>query len=121
MLKFITNYVTSQLSEFCDIQNPHSIEKAKKCETIKLCKEISYNIDSLFSPYLEYINILEDDLNRPYALFYKVKIFIILEDANKQLWHSQYKKSQSELINQYKEYTKKYLKSMIYIHIKPII
>lgn len=107
MLKFITNYVTSQLSEFCDIQNPHSIEKAKKCETIKLCKEISYNIDSLFSPYLEYINILEDDLNRPYALFYKVKIFIILEDANKQLWHSQYKKSQSELINQYKEYTKK--------------
>lgn len=107
MLKFITNYVTSQLSEFCDIENPHSIEKAKKCETIKLCKEISYNIDSLFSPYLEYINILEDDLNRPYALFYKVKIFIILEDANKQLWHSQYKKSQSELINQYKEYTKK--------------
>lgn len=107
MLKFITNYVTSQLSEFCDIQNPHSIEKAKKCETIKLCKEISYNVDSLFSPYLEYINILEDDLNRPYALFYKVKIFIILENANKQLWHSQYKKSQSELINQYKEYTKK--------------
>ena len=107
MLKFITNYVTSQLSEFCDIQNPHSIEKAKKRETIKLCKEISYNVDSLFSPYLEYINILEDDLNRPYALFYKVKIFIILEDAKKQLWHSKYRKSQSELINQYKEYTKK--------------
>ena len=61
------------------MQDMQSVENAKKQETLKLSKEDSYGADFSFSSYRDYVDIAEDDLDRPYALFFKVKIYVILK------------------------------------------
>lgn len=56
---------------------------AKQQETLKLSKEGTYDAKFLFSPYRDYVDIADDDLDRPYALFFKVKIYFIIEKARK--------------------------------------
>ena len=104
MLTFVIDYVTSKLSDFCDMQDMQSVENAKKQETLKLSKEDSYGADFSFSSYRDYVDIAEDDLDRPYALFFKVKIYVILENARKQYRYSCYTKSDDEAIDEYKNY-----------------
>ena len=74
MLMFSMDYVTSQLSDFCDMKDIQSVEMAKQQETLKLSKNDTYDAKFLFSSYRDYVDIAEDRLNRPYALFFKVKI-----------------------------------------------
>lgn len=71
---------------------------------MKLSKEDSYGADFSFSSYRDYVDIAEDDLDRPYALFFKVKIYVILENARKQYRYSCYTKSDDEAIDEYKNY-----------------
>lgn len=104
MLMFEVDYVASKLSDFCDMQDTQSVENAKKRETLKLSKEDTYGADFSFSSYRDYVNIAEDDLDRPYALFFKVKIYVIIEKANKQYRYSCYTKSDDEAIEDYKNY-----------------
>ena len=105
MISFALEYVTSRLSEFCDIDDPQNVNMAKKAETIKLSKEDSYSVDVAFSSYRDYVDIVEDDLDRPYALFYKVKIYTIIEEARKK-YHSSYAKTDEATIAEFKEYIK---------------
>jgi hypothetical protein len=102
MLMFVINYVTSKLSDFCDMQDIQSVKKAKKQETLKLSKEDNYGVDLSFLAYMHYLDIVEDDLDRPYALFFKVKIYIILENAKKQYFG--YEKLDDTAIEKYKQY-----------------
>lgn len=104
MLMFSMDYVTSQLSDFCDMKDIQSVEMAKQQETLKLSKNDTYDAKFLFSSYRDYVDIAEDRLNRPYALFFKVKIYIITEKARKQYHYSCYTKSSSEAIDEYKKY-----------------
>lgn len=104
MLMFVVDYVTSKLSDFCDMQDTQSAENAKKRETLKFSKEDTYGADFSFSSYRDYVNIAEDDLDRPYALFFKVKIYVIIENANKQYRYSCYTKSDDKAIEDYKKY-----------------
>ena len=104
MLVFVVDYVDSKLSDFCDMQDTQNVENAKKRETLKLSKEDTYGADFSFSSYRDYVNIAEDDLDRPYALFFKVKIYVIIENANKQYRYSCYTKSDDEAIEDYKNY-----------------
>ena len=104
MLMFSMDYVTSQLSDFCDMKDIQSVEMAKQQETLKLSKNDTYEAKFLFSSYRDYVDIAEDRLNRPYALFFKVKIYIIAEKARKQYHYSCYTKSSSEAIDEYKKY-----------------
>lgn len=104
MLTFVIDYVTSKLSDFCDMQDIQSIEIAKKQETLKLSKEDVYGADFSFSSYRDYVDIAEDDIDRPYALFFKVKIYVIIENARKQYRYSCYTKSDDEAIDEYKNY-----------------
>lgn len=104
MLMFSMDYVTSQLSDFCDMKDIQSVEMAKQQETLKLSKNDTYDAKFMFSSYRDYVDIAEDRLNRPYALFFKVKIYIIAEKARKQYHYSCYTKSSSEAIDEYKKY-----------------
>ncbi|WMJ23202.1 hypothetical protein RBG61_00675 [Paludicola sp. MB14-C6] len=104
MLKFAIDYLNSKLSEFCDINNVQSVENAKKQETLKLSKVETYEAKFAFSSYRDYVEIVEDDVNRSYALFFKVKIYAILENALKQYHYSSYTKLDDEAINEYKNY-----------------
>lgn len=104
MLSFMFKYVSSQMSNFCDMHDAHNIEFAKKQETLNLSKNTAYDASAYFSPYRDYMDIAEDDLDRPYALFFKVKIYVILEMARKQYHSSSYTKSNEEAISEYNEY-----------------
>lgn len=104
MLTFVKDYVTSKLLDFCDMQDMQSVENAKKQETLKLSKEDAYGAEFSFSSYRDYVDIAEDDLDRPYALFFKVKIYVILENARKKYEYSCYTKSDNEAIDDYTNY-----------------
>lgn len=104
MLTFTINNVTSKLLDFCDMQDIQSIENAKKQETLKLSKEDAYSAYLSFLSYRDYVEIAEDDLDRPYALFFKVKIYVIIENARKQYMYSCCTKSRDEAIDEYKYY-----------------
>lgn len=105
MISFAFQYVTDRLSEFCNMNDSQSVENAKKTESLKLSKEESYSAAIAFSPYRDYVEIVEDDLNRPYALFFKIKIYTIIDNANKQ-YYSSFGKSDEDSINDFKEYIK---------------
>ena len=104
MLIFVKDYVSSKLSEFCNLQDVQCVENAKKKEALKLSKQDSYGADISFSSYRDYVDIAEDDIDRPYALFYKVKMYVILENARKKYQYSCYTKSDDEALEDYKDY-----------------
>lgn len=104
MLGFSIEYMNSKLSEFCNMQDVQSVENAKKQETLKLSKEDNYRADFSFSSYRDYVEIVEDDIDRPYALFFKIKIYVIGENARKKYRYSCYTKSEAEAIDDYKDY-----------------
>ena len=104
MLAFVINYATSKLSNFCDMQDAQSIEVAKKQEVLNLSKENAYGADLSFSSYRDYVKVAEDNLERPYVLFFKVKIYVIIENAQKQYYLSCNTKSDDVAIDEYKNY-----------------
>ena len=104
MLAFVINYATSKLSNFCDMQDAQSIEVAKKQEVLNLSKENAYGADLSFSSYRDYVKVAEDNLDRPYVLFFKVKIYVIIENAQKQYYLSYNTKSDDAAIDEYKNY-----------------
>lgn len=104
MLIFVKDYISSKLSEFCNLQDVQCVENAKKKEALKLSKQDSYGADISFSSYRDYVDIAEDDIDRPYALFYKVKMYVILENARKKYQYSCYTKSDDEALEDYKDY-----------------
>ena len=113
MLIFVKDYVSSKLSEFCNLQDVQCIENAKKKEALKLSKQDSYGADISFSSYRDYVDIAEDDIDRPYALFYKVKIYVILENARKKYQYSCYTESDDKAdkaLEDYKNYVQQITK-----------
>lgn len=104
MLVFAMDYVMSRLLDFCDVYAPECVENAKKRETLKLSKEKNYNVQRVFLPYQDHLEILEDDIDRPYVLFFKVKIYVIIENAKKQYQTDCYMKSNAEAIAEYERY-----------------
>ncbi|MBT2763385.1 hypothetical protein [Paenibacillus sp. ISL-20] len=104
MIEFVVQYMTTTLMEFCDIHNTNSIELAIKEETLKLSKNDIFGADVSFSSYKDIVEITEDDIDRPYALFFKVKFYTATEMARKKLYTSQYTFNEEARIEQYKAY-----------------
>lgn len=102
MLEFENKFLNSKLLEFCDFNNQSSVDSALKKEALHLCKEISYDAKFAFSVYREYIEIAEDHLDRPYAIFFKVKYFPILSAAQKK-HHEQVYSNRDEALNEYEK------------------
>lgn len=104
MLDFAIGYLTSKLMEFCNIEDATSVDNSKMREALKLSKEDVYGANFAFSSYRDYVEIIEDDIERPYALFFKVKLYVIIENARKKYHYSSYTKSNDEAIDEYKDY-----------------
>ncbi|WP_341282073.1 hypothetical protein [Paenibacillus sp. FSL H8-0537] len=104
MIEFVVQYMTTKLMEFCDIHNSSSIELAIKEETLKLSKTNIYGAEFSFSSYKDIVEITEDDIDRPYALFFKVKFYRVAEKAREKLYASQYTLNEEAKIEQYKTY-----------------
>lgn len=104
MLDFAIGYVTSKLMGFCNIGDAASVESTKMKEALRLSTEDIYSANFVFSSYRDYVEIVEDDIERPYALFFKVKLYVIIENARKKYHYSSYTKSDDEAIDEYKNY-----------------
>lgn len=107
MLEFASKYMNSQFGNFCDINDTESVKNAIKHATINLCKSDECDIKNHFSIYDEYLQIVEDDIDRPYALFFKIKIYIIGEMARKNFRYATYTKSEDDAIKEFQDYLSK--------------
>lgn len=88
MLKYAHHYLEGVINEVCDLENPEAIEKLILEATIKSSKnksEVSGNEDSPFELYKDYIECFEDDIDRDYAIFFKIKLYLVVEEAKKQI------------------------------------
>lgn len=100
MLDFAIQHLKSKLLEFCDMQDIVSIEQAKMKKALYLSKT-DYDAEISFLPYRGYLEIVEEDIDRPYALFFKVKLYVITEKARKTLFA---KKRDEEKFAEYNNY-----------------
>ena len=107
MLEFAIKYMNSQFSDFCDINDTISVKNAIKHATINLCKSDECDVKNHFSIYDEYLQIVEDDIDRPYALFFKIKIYIIGEMARKNFRYAAYTQSEDDAIKEIQDYLSK--------------
>ena len=101
-LKYEQEYVEKKLMEYCDIHNRHSVSLALKKTALELCGDTVYTVVSLFSVYKNIIEIFEDDIERPYALFFRIKTYLIAAEANELLYRNRFNKN----FNVEKEYKK---------------
>ncbi|MCE3204111.1 hypothetical protein [Paenibacillus sonchi] len=74
-------YLTAQLSDFCDFNNPCAVDEKLKFEALRFSKEVDFQIDTLFSPFEDNLSITEDIFKRPHTVFYKVKFYAIWAKA----------------------------------------
>ena len=102
-LEYEKGYVEEKLLEFCDIYNQQSIICAQKKAAIKICRDSFYTAELLFSSYKDIIEIFEDNIDRPYALFFRIKIYIIVAEANKLVYKNKYNK-QFDAEKEYADY-----------------
>lgn len=98
MIDFVKQYMTSKLMEFCDINDSGSVNACLKKEALNLSKNSTYGADFAFSFYKEIVEITEDDIDRPHALFFKVKIYTVLEKVRKNVHELTYALSENEII-----------------------
>ncbi len=108
MLECAFTYVNTILNEFCDMDNPTSVETSISMLAIRTSKKKNEAIrNGIFYTYKNCLEILEDDIDRDYMLFFKVKLYTIIEKANKKYHEMIYTSTDKEAIDFYKEYTEK--------------
>lgn len=61
------------------MEQSNSVDDAKKRYALDLCKRENYNVADEFYSYNQYVDISTDMLERPYALFFKIKLYTITE------------------------------------------
>jgi len=100
-LKFEQEYVEKRLMEYCDFHNNYSVNLALKKTALYLCTNTVYSAESFFCVYKNLVEAFEDDIVRPYALFFRIKTYIIAAEADKLLYLNKF----NTQFNAEKEYT----------------
>ena len=105
MLEHAFRYVQSVMGGFCNLQDTSEIDYAIRKTALSISKKESEGIrNSYFDVYKTCLEIFEDDIERDYMLFFKVKIYTAIEKANKKYHEDFYKLKEEEAIEAYKEY-----------------
>ncbi|RGK71676.1 hypothetical protein [Enterocloster bolteae] len=107
IIQFEKQHLQKSLSEFCNCQSSDEIDSKLRKKALYLSTDTIFNAEMEFSSYRSIIEIIEDDLDRPYALFFKIKIYVIGEKARKNLYMTSYTKTDEERISEYQEYISK--------------
>lgn len=95
----------ARLMEFCNIQDLNSIEQAVRKTAIDLARDKDVSTDKLGSVFAEYqiwIDVVEDNIKRPHALFYKVKFIPFINEFEKEYRILSFK-NPDEAKNRYKD------------------
>lgn len=104
MLEFGMNYVDTKLFEFCDINDPQKITETLYYETLRLCEKSTPDFTLIFSPYQSYLDLFLDDINRSYLIFFKIKVYTIIDNAQAHYMQQCYIKDETEAGLEYKNY-----------------
>ena len=107
IIQFEKQYLQKSLSEFCNCQSSDEIDGKLREKALYLSTNTIFNAEMEFSSYRNTIEIIEDDLDRPYALFFKIKIYVIGEKARRNDYMALYTKTDKERISEYQEYISK--------------
>lgn len=83
-IQYTIRYMNFKLTEFAE--NPADIDFEKKKYALNLCKGKNFDVSDEFGSYKQYVDISIDLIDRPYAIFFKVKIYTIIEAARKQYY-----------------------------------
>ena len=85
MLEHAFRYVHSVMYGFCNLDDVADVEKKLKKIALSNSKEESDTHRNIwFRVYEECLKIFEDDIERDYMLFFKVKIYMAIDKANKK-------------------------------------
>lgn len=107
IIQFEKRYLQKTLAEFCNYQSLDEINSKLRKKALYLSKDMITNAEMEFSSYQSIIEIIEDNMDRPYALFFKIKIYVVVEKAWENLYMSSYTKTEEEDIREYQEYISK--------------
>ncbi|MEX1029990.1 MAG: hypothetical protein WDZ91_08085 [Paenibacillaceae bacterium] len=80
--------------EYCDIQDPAAIEQALRKTALYLAKERDgspNDAEFVFLPYRMLLEAIEDNVLRPFALFYKVKFIPFVDEFTEEYWIASYR------------------------------
>ena len=85
MLDYSIQYMRDRIVSFFDISDVGNIEHNKKKVLLEICKYNSIDIDTIFSPYLDYLEITEDEISRDYCVYFKIKTYPIIEQIREKI------------------------------------
>lgn len=105
MLEHAFHYVKKIMGEFCNLQDPSEIDFNIRKTALSISKEDNEIIrKSYFDIYKSCLELFEDDIDREHMLFFKVKIYTVIEKANKKYRSMSFKHTDEEAIKLYKDY-----------------
>ncbi len=83
IFQFLKKYLENCMLTFCDLLDADSIEKKSRCLTMTACTLYPDCEDSseLYSHYFKIIKGIDDDINRPEAINFRVKYLTIYDNA----------------------------------------
>lgn len=98
MILFSKQHIGSRLNEFCKLDEPQNVFEALHDLALDLSKDTVVDVSFKFSYYKDVLEIAEDNLDRPYALFFKVKLYTAIDDLHKNWYLSSYSKTNEERV-----------------------
>ena len=108
MIEYAFCHVKTVMGEFCDLQNVSEIDVTLRKTALSLSKEKNETIrNGYFYIYKNCLELFEDDIEREYMLFFKVKTYTVIEKANKKYHSMSFKYTDEEAIKEYKDYLSK--------------
>lgn len=98
MILFSKQHIERQLSRFCTFGEAQSVCDTLQRLALKLSKDTEMDVSHEFSLYRDILEIADDHLDRPYALFFKVKLYTAIDALHKNWHYSSYTKSEEERV-----------------------
>ena len=100
MILFSKQHIERQLSRFCTFGEAQSVCDTLQRLALKLSKDTAMDVSHEFSLYRDILEIADDHLDRPYALFFKVKLYTAIDALHKNWHYSSYTKSEEERVDE---------------------
>ncbi len=98
MILFLKQHVSKHLNRFCNLGEPQNVCDALQALALNLSKDTVMDVSISFAFYKDVLEITEDHLDRPYALFFKVKLYTAIDSLHKNWHYSSYTKTEEERV-----------------------
>lgn len=100
MILFSKQHIAKHLNKFCNLGETQSVCDTLNALALSLAKDTVINVSLSFSFYKDILEIAEDHLDRPYALFFKVKLYTAIDNLHKNWHYSSYTKTEEERVSE---------------------